>query len=307
MPEICEVVFTSQYLMSKLKNRNLKSITVLSGRYSHSDLPGLYLIEKYSPLIIENIDTKGKFMWFKLKSSKDNTIVYIMNTFGLTGSWGFDKNASTRVEFDIENKDGTKKYKLYYSDQRNFGTIQITTHYDELETKLNSLGSDLLKDKYDEKEFAGRIKKLLESPTKAKTPIVKILQDQTANGGIGSGLGNYLAPEICNKAKLAPTRTLDSLSNDDIKGLYDSIKYILKLCYMNNKIGYMEPFKDLVDKHKEEILNGKYPNYLPEIDIGNDEFKFNVYRQKKDPSGNLVKKSKIIGERTTYWVPAVQK
>src|SRR5690554_6221710 len=101
MPEICEVVLTSQYLFTKLKNRYITGINVIAGKYTHTPLQGKELIDKHKPLKIVNIDSKGKFMWFQLKDPQQKDI-YILNNFGLTGEWSFHKSKSDRIIFDIE-------------------------------------------------------------------------------------------------------------------------------------------------------------------------------------------------------------
>ena len=69
----------------------------------------------------------------------------------------------------------------------------------------------------------------------------------------------------------------------------------------------MEYFLNFNKKHKKLIKDGKLPDYYPEIKIKkNDTFEFIIYQQKKDPSGNKVKKEKIVFNRTTHWVPKIQ-
>src|ERR1700744_828838 len=119
MPEVCEVTMTTQYLMSKLKNRFMISASVLSGRYTHEKIQGFNLLQKYSPLKIINIDSKGKFMWFELFSETHNKTIYIMNNFGMTGEWRFHKDNNSRIKFIIKNQGLSKEYHLYYNDQRN--------------------------------------------------------------------------------------------------------------------------------------------------------------------------------------------
>lgn len=300
MPEISEVVITSQYL-SKLINKEITGFKILSGRYSHQDMRGKKLLKNNLPLIIQKIDTKGKFMWFKLKNN--DVTLYLMCTFGLTGEWTIKaKNTNdddnVRVKFEIEKKDN-----LYFTDQRNFGTLQITDDYEVVKKKLNELGPDLLKTEFELKEFKER---LYSSKVNQTISIVKILMDQTKKG-IGSGLGNYLAPEILYASKISPYRTIASLSPLEIKKLYNSLKYILKLSYVNNNIGYMGSFKKFMSTHKKKISDGVYPDYIPSVDVDDEKFEFKVYMKKNDPSGNTVKKDNIIGERSTYWVPDVQK
>lgn len=304
MPEVCEIVITAQYLLTKLKGRYITGAKILSGRYTHQKLVGFDLIDKFSPLKINDINSKGKFMWFELLYEKENINVYLLNTFGMAGSWGFKLDPSNRIEFSITNNDRSKNYTLYYTDPRNFGTLKLTTNYDDLLNKYNSLGTDLLKTEFTDQDFVNWVH---DFKYKDKE-IIKVLMNQEKNKGLGSGLGNYLAPEILYMAKISPFRTIQSLSNDDIIQLSKSIKYILKLCYTNNKTGYMVLFNNFIDKHKIGIKNHKYPDYHKDIHIGdNTEFEFSVYRKTKDPLGNPVKNDKIIDDRSTYWVPNIQK
>ena len=131
---------------------------------------------------------------------------------------------------------------------------------------------------------------------------------QEIGGGIGSGLGNYLAPEILYRSKISPYRTIDSLTNSDITNLYNETRKTLKLCYLSNHVGYMTQFGDYIEKHKIEVQKGILPDFQRKIKLKKDEqFDFYVYQRKKDPLGNDVIISKIIKDRSTYWVPSVQK
>ena len=304
MPEVCEIVLTAHYLMTKLKNRFITDMQVLSGRYTHENMKGKELIDKLVPLKIINIDSKGKFLWFELFNEKLNKTIYMMNTFGLVGSWTFKEDNSNRVEFTVENKDKSKIYHLYFRDPRNFGTLKIVDNVTELYKKIDKLAVDLLKTDFTVKQFMN----WLDNYKYKDREIIKVLMNQEVNQGIGSGLGNYLAPEILYNAKISPFRTINSLTLDEKKNLANSVKYILKLCYFNNKIGYMVNFKNFIDKHKNGIKSGKFPDFHKNVKLGdNTEFEFSVYRQKKDPLGNDVKVDKIIKDRSTYWVPKVQK
>jgi DNA-formamidopyrimidine glycosylase len=295
MPEICEIIITVHFLLSKLKNKPINKIKVLSGRYIHQKID-TKLFNNDTPLNIVEINSKGKFIWFKFKNNEK--IIYLLNTLGLTGAWSEEKNKSTRIELIYSiNK------KLYYNDARNFGTLTLTDDINLLNIKLNKLAPDLLKIEFTLKIFKERINNIKNTDKE----IVKILMNQDFGKSIGSGIGNYLSAEILYKAKINPARYLSSLSEKEIKNLYNSIKYILKLCYANNKIGYMKLFPEFINKHIKKIKSAHYPNYLPEIDIKNNEFEFNVYQQKEDLYGNIVEIAKIIPGRSTFWVPKIQK
>src|SRR5277367_6638487 len=125
MPEGPEIAITTQYLKTKTKRKKIESFEVLSGRYTHENMKGLKLTEN-TPMTIMTIDSKGKFLWFKLKD-KDDNIIYLMNTFGLTGRWSFHQDKNSRFKMTIQsNTQPNKKYELFYIDPRNFGTIEFT-------------------------------------------------------------------------------------------------------------------------------------------------------------------------------------
>jgi len=90
------------------------------------------------------------------------------------------------------------------------------------------------------------------------------------------------------------------MTKGQIQNLWHSIRKTVKICYYNNHIGYMVNLES-------SLKNFEYQEYLTDVDIPKEKFKFFVYRQKKDPLGNIVKAEKIRGARTTYWVPKIQK
>lgn len=307
MPEVCEVCLTSLYLNKKILNKQLISITILGGRYLRHELPGLNIINKILPTTFTNIDSKGKFMWFQLtnKNNKDKltTSVYLLNTLGLEGKWGFVKENNSNIAFTIKDKEG-KIYTLYFSDSRNFGTLKFTSNVQDLDNKLDTIGDDFLKTSFTNIQFYNRIKKYLKiSKKRYDVPIIKVLMDQSIKSGLGSGLGNYLAPEILYRAKISPHTKIGRLFNDKQKVymLAKYIRYVVKLCYLTNKTEYVKHFEKFINKHRNTSTN-----YHPTIKIENNVFNYLVYRQKLDPNGNQVLGENIIKGRTTYWVPAVQ-
>lgn len=287
MPEIAEVALTAEILEKYLKNKILLSFDFISGRYTKKSPPGYIEFLNDLPLKVKMINSRGKFLWFELfKPSDKNKKWYIWNTFGLTGMWSLVEPKYTRAILTFKND-----LVAYFSDMRNFGTFKFSTDKKALENKLKELSPDFLKD--DDFDLS-KIKKY-------QVPIVKILMDQKK---VGSGLGNYLVAEILYRAKISPHRLGSHLSDDDIENLKYWIKYMVKLSYIDNHIGYMANLEEEANKIKRK-------NYHPDIKLKDKTFKFLVYRKKTDPYGNKVKAEKIVGsggnKRTTYWVPAVQK
>lgn len=295
MPEVCEVCLTAQYLSSIISHK-ITRIKIIDGRYAKKPIKG-YNDLKF-PLKIKEINTKGKFMWFTL--THDDETYYMLNTFGLTGKWSFEKLEYSHIKFSIEHN--TKKYNLYFSDVRNFGTIEFTTDIKVLNKKLEKLGVDLLKTSLSDEEF----QKIVKSLKNKKKKIVVVLMSQEVKDGIGSGLGNYLVPEILYRAKISPHRTVSSLTKQDLIALNKAIKHQLKLCYISNTTDYISHLSEFLETHRKNIENGKFPDYHKNVKLGKEKFEFNVYRRKVDNDDNPVTGEVIIPRRTTYWVQDVQ-
>lgn len=309
MPEVIEVCLTAQFLNSKFANKILNNIFVLAGRYTRHPLVGLSefrgKLDNKTPPVIKNINSKGKFLWFELDNGQ-----YILNHLGLQGEWGLDKRTHSNIKLEITNPKNNKKYELYFSDPRNFGTIEIIFEKSSLDQQLDQLGPDFLKQDFTNQDFHNRIKKYLVNKSRENKPIIKILMDQNKKTGLGSGIGNYLSAEILYMAEISPyTKIINIYSNRELSDkLAYSIKYILKLAYETAEIGYLEHLDPQMGKFIKKIRADKKYNFHPDIKLKKgDIFVFKIYRQSEDPLGNKVLGSKIIPGRTTYWVPAVQK
>jgi len=301
MPEGPEVTILSQFLNSKLKNKTLESINILGGKYKRIGIKNIDKINNKN-LKIKTVDSKGKLMWFELS---DDT--YITSHLGLSGFWSFHKDKSDRLRFTIKKE--KKEYFLCYQDPRNFGNIEIVTK-DELDKKLSKLADDALKTSFTNKDFENLIEKYLSvSNSRKHQTILKVLMEQDKKDGLVSGLGNYLVPEILYASKIHPSRTIGSLTLTEKNTISYFIRYKTKLSYTNNPTGYMTNFGNFIEKHKDGIFSGKYPDYHTDIKLKKtDQFEFNVYQQKTDPLGNPVEANKELNKgRTTYLVPSVQK
>jgi len=292
MPEICEVILTAQFL-SKYIGDEITKIKILRGRYTKKDIKGYDVIE--FPLKIISIKTKGKFMWFELSHNEKK--YYLLNTFGLTGKWFDEKLDFCNVKFHLKSDND-----LYFDDVRNFGTLEFTNDVKNLNKKLDRLGDDLLQNPPNFEELKQRLEKI----NKTKK-IAVVMMEQNKKNGIGSGLGNYLVPEILYRSGISPNRHIIDLSKKDIENLLHSMKYILKLCYITNTTDYVSHLSTFLKTHRNKVKSGKFPNYISDVKIENETFDFKVYRKKMDEFGNKIIGEEIIKGRTTYWCPNVQK
>lgn len=295
MPEVPEIVMLTNYLNYKLKNRKLRKLEILSGKYVKKGMPNKNLLNTEHKFV--KTDSKGKLFWFVLTNTVTDKKLFISSHLGMTGSWRVDNEQmdNDRIRIKLDND----KW-LYYNDPRNFGNINIFTEneFDILQTKIDKLAPDALKTRWTDDEFVVWIENC-----KSRHVLFKVLTDQKL---VLSGLGNYLTAEILYKAKLSPYRKLKSLSREEIVRLSKAIKYITKAAYVNNSEGYMEHFEDFIPVFKRKLDNGKYSDYHPEVSV-TKPFKFQIYRKNVDKHGYEVKaERKINKDRSTYWVPEIQ-
>lgn len=225
---------------------------------------------------VNKIENKGKFIYWTF-----NNGYFLMQTLGLSGGWYQEEKRSSGCQlFYKEHKTGEIK-TLYYDDQRRFGTMKYTDDYKVLEKKLSEIGPDLLND--DEFDLADWLN-IFHSKRNQNKILVKVITDQK----IISGIGNYLKAEILYDAKLSPHRIVKTISDKELSTLFTSTKKCINNAYKHGGTSL---------RHYSDIDNVK----------GTYGMQLKVYRNKKDPHGNIVKAEKIGKDsQTTYWVPNVQ-
>ncbi len=273
MPEGPEVKLTAENVNFYSKNNKITKCKILCGRYvRHGPPDGFQNFLDKLPLTINNVYSKGKGIFFELS---DNVFIY--NTLGMSGSWASSVDKHCGFEFTLLDNNNLKK-KLYFRDIRNFGYMKFIHNKDDFQQILNRWGPDILDDKTTFDIFKIKIQKHLNKN------ITQILMNQK----IISGIGNYIKAEALYKSKISPHRNMNTLSENEIKLLFESLKYISTHSYKLNG-NTVRTYKNF------EGVEGKYDQFLK------------VYMKKKDPLGNDVVKITTKDRRTTHWVPAIQK
>lgn len=267
MPEGPEVKKIGEALASRICGRKLLKFHILSGRYSKKCPENLGYFGNNLPTAIIGPGVHGKFIYIILENGWT-----IWNTLGMTGSWSTEREKHTRIE--IELNDG----KIFYNDQRNFGTVKLVKEKYKLVEKLSSLGPDMLSDNVPDHIFITQIRK------KDKKTIAEVLMDQK----VIAGVGNYIKAESLYLARISPHRVVLSLTDSE-------------LCNLKNKI--QEVMKESFRSGGATIRT--YKNF--DGTIGEYGSRFIVYNQKTDPMGNQVIKEATKDKRTTHWVPELQK
>jgi formamidopyrimidine-DNA glycosylase len=163
MPEGPEVRNVVDQLQGGVGKR-LVDIKFVSGRYTKHGRPGGFqdFATTMTPSSSELIDTveewncKGKFIYLVLDeggkhTDKNNTDFCrsIWVTLGMTGQFVNEQIHEQdprfcRWYFELMDVESGLSRKVYYHDQRNFGTLKFCLSKLELEKKILSLGPDVL-------------------------------------------------------------------------------------------------------------------------------------------------------------------
>ena len=268
MPEGPECKRIGESLAKVIATKTISNVEILSGRYTENVPTGLDIFESKLPIAVVGVGVHGKFIYWILRDGWS-----LWNTLGMTGSWGAVERKHSRVKFSFS--DGTQ---IYFNDPRNFGTLKFVYGKHHLIEKLQSLGPDLLSQKISDEDFAACLRK------KQTAQITSAIMNQS----IVAGVGNYVKAEALWLAKINPHKHVRELSFEELSKLNQAIQRVLEESYESGG-ATIKTYKN---------FNGENGDYSR---------KFMVYNQKTDPEGNEVVREMTADNRTTHWVPAVQK
>ena len=277
MPEGPEVKLSADLIRpSVIGNRVINVFPCKNSRYATSAPDGfsgfLETVSKEIVRVIE-VDVKGKFMYWEFSNGW-----YLMNTFGMSGQWGFDAGKHPCFAFWFGEDPPDVAHMVYFNDPRHFGTIKFTNSKKELDKKLDELGWDPLAMPLDK-----NLKWLTFQLAKSKKPIAEVLMDQS----LFTGVGNYIRAEALYACKLSPWRPANQLSKDEVELLGKAIVDVMQESYQQQG-ATIHTYKTV---YGEE---GKYSTF------------FKVYGQKQDPLGNKIVKQQTADKRTIHWCPDIQ-
>jgi formamidopyrimidine-DNA glycosylase len=281
MPEGPELKHSRDVLRKLILGKFVtRLITAADGRYKNKKPIGMELVMSNLPLKITSVDVKGKFMWWTFEGH-DKTW-YMFSTYGMSGQWS--SYSGRHVGFIIEFNDSGQlraadQQKLFFNDQRRFGTIKFISNQQDLTSKLKSLGPDILDDSPMTSEiFAERILK------KPNRTISEALMDQSCV----SGVGNYLKAEALHRSGVSPLRIVTDLQSSEIVKLHEELLAAAGESY---------------DDHGASIRTYR----TVEGNKGQAQFYFRVYNQKKCTFDHDVHREETADGRTSWWCPTCQK
>ena len=218
------------------------------------------------PQTVRAVSSHGKKLLITLT---DQTIIFAPLMTGRIMYMPATKGTTIIMVFSF--KSGTK---WYVEDARTFSQLSVVPN-DELNAWLKQhVGPDWLAGQVDLEMF----KKICRRRT---TSIGALLVEQKC----WSGIGNYLRAEILYQARIRPTRSSKTLSDEELETLHRCANEVIRQAYRSRGLTisqYITP-------------TGKRGEFEPQ-----------VYGRKQDPEGRPVLSSPL-GSQSVYWVHGYQK
>lgn len=267
MPELPEVETIKNQLIQKIKGKTIKRIKIID---YHQKIQGdtKNLLAK-----ITGIQRRAKLLLFNL-SNHYSFIIHLK----LTGQLVYQDKPREIPKFAKVVFTFRDNSCLFFNDFRKFGFIKIMkTSEVENYLKKQGFGPEPLEITY------SRFKHLLEKKPRSK--IKPVLMDQT----FLAGLGNIYAQEACFLAGILPTRTLASLTEPEIKKLYQAIQNVLKSSIQHQGTSFDTTYVTAEGKP------GHFDSYLK------------VYHQPNCPKCRSKLKISKLASRSTYYCEKCQK
>ena len=228
MPEIGEVARVVHYLKKHVIGRTISKLIALDDNKVFKDCTGEDFRRNLTGKRVLDARQQGKYFWLVM-SSPPHPLMHL----GMTG-WIRLSNEATAY-YRPENEDPqwpprfwkfqmefeeTDAVKAAFVDSRRFARVRLldcdAAEISQIEP-LNRNGPDPIhqSDQFTLDYFAGKVRS-------KKVPIKALLLDQAQV----SGLGNWVCDELLYHAKVHPEQYCDTLSDDQVKQLYDSINHV---------------------------------------------------------------------------------
>lgn len=290
MPEGPEILIQVNLLKAKCLGRQIVGIEN-NAKFQKSGIKICAAV--LLPLTIVDIWSRGKVIVFETIDKNKNKL-YITSQLGMSGKWVFEPESHSNLWISFGHESTQAGYyvvteRIWYDDQRHFGQIGFYIDLTEIWKKHgpclmltslvyhNCLSAKQLKVDQKLVTYDFYRKQIGNKRFKDKR-IAEFMMDQSRVAGVG----NYLRAEILYQAKISPDRLLTSLSDSEIRTMYEATLDVMYRSYMS-KGGYYV---------------GK------ECGAG---FKKLIYKQDLDPNGYKVLTFSDKNNRMCYYVPEMQK
>ena len=266
MPELPEVETIKNELSPHILGREVTGITLL-----WEGIVKKPSVEEFRSRVIgqkiTGLNRRGKYLLFSLSGGE-----FMVLHLKMTGSLLLDSNDDRFARAVFHLGDGTR---ISFRDPRKFGAMWLT---EDAGTVSDRLGPEPLEASFTPGVLAKRLHHRV-------APIKAVLLDQS----VLAGIGNMYADEALFAAKIHPLRSAGSLSNGEIKRLYDAIRRVLQTAIGNKGASVQNYFR-------------------PGGETGTAHFEFKVAHGlgKNCPNcGTPIKRIKVRN-RGTYFCPKCQ-
>ena len=283
MPEGPELAYSRDCLKKLVEGLNLVDVAPGSaGRYSKKPPEGFEEFSRYllnSSVKVEEIGTRGKFMWWRFKVLDDPEFWFMHCSYGMSGAW--QTKPSKHTAFMIHY--GTHKIArdnklLYFNDVRHFGTIKFVRGSAAHRKKLGSLGPCILEGQISPEIFAEKMLR------KHALSICEAMMDQSGVAGIG----NYIKSEALLHAGISPWRNVTEITSEEYMNLCQSVLDIAIESYKSQGAS-IKTYRNVDDSK------------------GTTQFSFKIYSKKVCPHGHPVINETTPDGRTSWWCKDCQK
>ena len=222
--------------------------------------------------VLVNLKRHGKILIFQLQSGR-----LMVGQLGMTGHWRIStKPLQTKhIHLQLQGKDHT----LSYIDPRRFGHIYIWQK-SEWQRYQKKQGIDPSSKAFNPDNFCQAIQRFPQRMVKVT------LLDQS----LFSGIGNYMANEICALARIRPTRRCHRLSQKQLQKLFAATLDVTSAAVRSGGTAFQGGYQDAFGQPGKGVQN------------------LVVFYQKICQLCHKTEVKKIfLQNRGTYYCPACQK
>lgn len=224
MPELPEVETIKNVLKPHVVGLTIENVRIHNESVIARPCAGEF-VAKLKGQTFTDITRRGKSLIFCL-SGGDKLILRLRMTGCLTAATADEPlTKHTHVVFVLSDKS-----ELRYEDVRRFGKFCLIGK----DEKDEFSGVDKLGIEPFDGDFSAEY--LKRKTANSKKPIKELLLDQS----IVAGIGNIYSDEICFAAKILPHRPGKSLTDDEIRALYETIPETLGYFVKTNEISFEE-------------------------------------------------------------------
>ena len=279
MPELPEVETVCRIMRRVLVGDRIVGVDVANDEIVLGGVPSSAIRKALLGRQITEVGRKGKYWWLAISDGP-----YLFGHLGMSGWIRELGQATIRLQSHgsaaLDGVDGLPKFlkllivteaggRIAFTDGRRLGRLWLGES-PETDSRIQKLGFDVLDELPEASVLAGKL-------SNRKVTIKGVLLDQS----VFAGVGNWIADEVLFQARISPHRLAQSLSNDEVVSLRESLMRVISL----------------------SVSVGADHEQYPETWLFNS--RWGGSKGESHVMGMEIVRETVAG-RTTAWVPSVQ-